>query len=361
VAHQNAQEARQLAQQRFSHQLLLQQIQNKINQALAIEDEARKRSELSRLHQKQKVAFERELALDAEQHTAAWQALALANAARKREAERMLEWDEQIALARQRALLRAETLKDAGNSAEAEQINQKIEALRRSGAQAESIAQSEKLLRTIEADGKHTRQTQQIALEAEQHRHTLRQQEQEAQWQQELRRLDHERAQKSTQLTHEAELARIEISRVETIGAMSDSAKVALAAGPNAAALADIMKTQLHAGMSPQQLSALANVVGATNSVTPAEAARQAEQRAAHERTLRDADLERDQRHQLNLLAMQNDVNKTALVSQSALGTGVAQAGKQVHLHQGARCCANGHLAKPTDKFCAECGAALVP
>lgn len=359
IAQQGASEARQVAQQRFSHQLLQQQIQNKISQALGIEDEARKRAELARLHQKQQDAANRERQIEEEHHKAQWQALALTNAAHKREAERIAEWEDQLALDRQRELLRADAVKDAAGKAEVEEINQKIEGMRRTGAQAESIAQYEKLLRTIEADGMHQRQSQKIELEAEQQRQVLRQQEQEAQWQQELRRMDHLRDEKYAQHAHEAELARIEIARIESIGAMSDSAKVALAAGPNAAALADVMKTQVHAGMSAQQLAALSGVVAATNSVTPAEAMRQAQQQIEREQARRDAEVDKDRRHQLDLLNLQNDVNKAALRSQSDLGTGVAQAGAQVRNHPAPRTCPNGHRAGPNDKFCAECGAAI--
>ena len=192
-------------------------------------------------------------------------------------------------------------------------------------------------------------------LEAEEQRHAQQRLSQEAAWQQELRRLEHDREEKYAQYAHVADLARLEITRVESIGAMSDTAKVALAATPNAAALADFMKTQIHAGMSPQQLAALSGVVAATNSVTAAEAARQAQERVDHERSHRDAELDKDRRHQLDLLGVQNDVNKTALTAQSALGIGVAQASAPAPV----RLCPNGHRAAPTDKFCAQCGAAI--
>ena len=359
IAQQGATESRQLAQQRFSHQLLQQQIQNKIAQALNIEDESRKREELARLHQKEQAAGARELELDAEQHKARWQALALSNIAHKREAERIADWEDQLALDRQRELLRADATKDATGKADVEEITQRIEAMRRTGAKAESIAQYEKLLRTIEADGMHARQVQQIELDAEQKRHTLRLQEHEAQWQQELRRMDHLREEKYAAQNHEAELARIDIARAESIGSMSDSAKVALAAGPNAAALADVMKTQVHSGMSPEQLTALVGVVGATNSVTPGQAAQQAQQQLEREQARRDAEVDKDRRHQLDLLGLQNDVNRAALARQAELGVGLAQAGGQMRSQPASRACPNGHRANPNDRFCAECGAAI--
>lgn len=348
LSQQQAAEARQLAQQRFSHQLLQQQIANKVAQAMLIEDETRKRAELARLHDSEQTATRRQADIEAEEHKNKWQALALVNAAHKRETERMQEWEDQVALERQRELLR-------GGSLLAEEANQKLEAMRREGAQAESIAQYEKLLRTIEADDMHSRQAQQLTLEAEDARHTHKRQAQEAEWQHELRRLEHEREDKFAHLAHVADMARIEIARVETIGAMSDTAKVALAAAPNAAALADYMKTQVHAGMSPQQLAALAGVVGATNSVSAHDAARMAQEHGQQERARRDAEVDKDRRHQLDLLNLQNDVNKAALASQSELGIGVVEATRSPVL----RHCANGHAAQPGDRFCAQCGAAL--
>ena len=348
LSQQQAAEVRQLAQQRFSHQLLQQQIANKVAQAMLIEDETRKRAELARLHDSEQTATRRQADIEAEEHKNKWQALALVNAAHKRETERMQEWEDQVALERQRELLR-------GGSLLAEEANQKLEAMRREGAQAESIAQYEKLLRTIEADDMHSRQAQQLTLEAEDARHTHKRQAQEAEWQHELRRLEHEREDKFAHLAHVADMARIEIARVETIGAMSDTAKVALAAAPNAAALADYMKTQVHAGMSPQQLAALAGVVGATNSVSAHDAARMAQEHGQQERARRDAEVDKDRRHQLDLLNLQNDVNKAALASQSELGIGVVEATRSPVL----RHCANGHAAQPGDRFCAQCGAAL--
>ncbi len=361
IAQQGANETRQLAQQRFAHQLLQQQIQNKISQALGIEDEARKRAELARLHQRQQAASARQAEIEAEQHKAQWQSLALTNAAHRREAERIAEWEQELALDRKRDLLRTDALKQAGGQAQVEEVTQKIDALRRGGASADSIAQHEKLLRTIEADGIHTRQAVQLELDAEQARHALRQQAHEAEWQQELRRMDHARDEKYAQQAHQAELARIEIARVESIGAMSDSAKVALAAAPNAAALADVMKTQVHAGMSAQQLAALSGVVAATNSVTPQEAVRVAQQQLEREQARRDSEVDKDRRHQLDLLTLQNDVNKAALKTQSELGIGVAQHVVPASVAAAPRTCANGHLAGPNDRFCAQCGAAIAP
>jgi hypothetical protein len=110
-----------------------------------------------------------------------------------------------------------------------------------------------------------------MALEAEARRHALRRDEQEAQWQQELRRLEHERAAQAARHAHAMELARLEIARAESLGAMADTAKLALAPAPNASVLADFMKTQVHATMRADQLAALSGVVAASHSPgTPA-------------------------------------------------------------------------------------------
>ncbi|UUZ54786.1 protein kinase [Massilia sp. H-1] len=52
------------------------------------------------------------------------------------------------------------------------------------------------------------------------------------------------------------------------------------------------------------------------------------------EQARRNLEVDKDRRHQLDLLNLQNDVNKAALKSQAELGAGVAQAGAQVRYHQ---------------------------
>ena len=299
TARQDAGNAQLLARQRFSHQLLQQQIQNKITQALSIEDETRKRAELARLHQSEREAQEYERALEREQQRSSVQSLALANAARQREAEREQEWEDQLALDRQRDLLRASGRADAG-------------------------AQHEKLLRTIEADALHTRKEQETQLDAEERRHALKAQENEAQWQHELRRMDR-------------------------IGGMDDTAKVVLAPVDNAALLADVLKTQVHATMSAGQLEALGGM-------NPLDAARLADERVQQDRARRAQEMDKDRQHQVDLIKLQNDVNKAALSTQSQLGIGVAQVRGALPL---SRTCPNGHLAGPLDRFCAQCGAPL--
>jgi hypothetical protein len=367
VLQQTAAEQRQLAQQRLSHQLKQQAIENQIAQALLIEDESHKRSELAALRQQEKDEKARELQIEAEAHAARIQGMTLAHAARRREAERVQEWEDQLALARQRELLRGAAVKDASNSVEVAEINQKIEDLKRSGAQADSIAQYEKLLRTIEADGIHARQNQANAkqamldeLAAEEQRQIIKQRDHEAAWQRELKKFEHERA---AALTTQQSTQDHEIRRLETMGRLSDMALAAVAAPSNAEAVTQIMKMQIQGGMSAEQIQALSQVVAAEQGVTPVEAARMAYERVLEERAHRDAELDKDRRHQVDLLNIQNTASASALTTQSQLGIGVAQAGAPAAVSPVVHRCANGHVVPPgreRDKFCADCGAPIV-
>ncbi|WP_229258444.1 hypothetical protein [Duganella rivi] len=294
VLQQTGAEQRQLAQQRLSHQLRQQAIENQIAQALQIEDESHRRSELAALRQREKDEKARELQIEAEAHAARIQGMTLANAARRRELERVQEWEDQLALARQRDLLREDAVKDAANAVQVAEINQKIEDLKRSGAHADSVAQYEKLLRTIEADGIHARQNQanvkqamldQIA--AEEQRLMLKQREQEAAWQHELRKLENERA---AALNLQQSQQDHEIRRMETVNRLSDLAIAAVAAPSNVEAVAQIMKLKIQGGMTPEQIQALAQVVAAEHGVSPLEAARLAYERLLKEREPRDAE-----------------------------------------------------------------------
>jgi hypothetical protein len=304
LARQDAAQARTVAAQRFTHQLLQQQIRNKIEQARGIEDAARQRAELARLHAAEEDAARRARELEAEEHAGRLKLLELANAARRRGAERALEWDDAQGAARLRAAERAE-------SVDVETVRQRVEALRRDGTQADALAQHEKLLRTIEADAA----LQRVALDGEQARAALR-----------ADALAAERAH--------------ELRRMEALGAVDDATKLVLAGETNAALLADVLKARTQAGMSAEQLAALTSP-------------RLADELVERERARRDAELERERRHQLELLALQNDVNKTALATQAQLGTGLvagAAALAQACRHAG---------AQPGDRFCGTCGAPL--
>jgi hypothetical protein len=321
VAQQDAAQSRAVAQQRFAHQLLQQQIRNKVEQAMGIADASRQRSELLRLQAAEQAAARRLEEIEAEEHAGRLKLLQLENAARRREAERVLEWEDAQATAR-------------------------VHTIQREGAGHDALAQHEKLLRTIEADTLAARSQQQVALVAR-----------EAEWQQELRRLAQEAEREGARRAHELDLARIEIARAEALGVLDDSTKVAVAAPANAALLAEVMKTRVHAGMSAEQLAALAGVVGAGNADAWRLAREQTAEQVDQERARRDAQQERERRHQLELLALQNDVNKTALASQAQLGAAVAAPLAGALAGAVAACAHAG--ARHGDRFCGSCGAAL--
>jgi hypothetical protein len=310
VAQQDAAQSRAIARQRFAHQLLQQQIRNKIEQARGIEDASRQRTELARLHEAELAAAQRAGEIEDEDHAARVKLLQVEHEAHRREAERVLEWQEAQAANRL--------------SLDAEQVRQQLETLRRGGAQQDAVAQHEKLLRTIEAE----------ALAARNEREADR----------ELR-------------AHELELARAQIERAQALGGLDDAAKLALVDPANAALLADVMKTRVHAGMSAEQLAALAGVVGAGN----VDAWRLAQEQVSEERARRDVQEERERRHQLELLALQNDVNKTALASQAQLGAGLAGslAGSLAGALAGTVKVCSHASAHQGDRFCAACGATL--
>jgi hypothetical protein len=298
VAREDAAQARTVAAQRFAHQLLQQQIRNKIEQARGIEDAARQRAELARLHAAEEDAARRAREIDAEEHAGRLRLLELANAARRRSAERSLEWDDAQGAAR-------------------------IDSLRREGTQADALAQHDKLLRTIEADAALARSAQQVALEGDAARAEL-------------------------QAAHLAAERAHELRRMESLGAVDDATKLVLAPAPNAALLADVLKVRTQADMSADQLAAQA-------SISPQEALRLAEDHVARERERRDAELERERRHQLDLLTLQNDVNKTALATQAQLGAGLVAGAAALAAGQSCR-----HAdAQPGDRFCGTCGAPL--
>lgn len=213
AAQQDAAQARQLATQQFTQRLVQQQVRYKIDQALVIEDETRKRNELVRLHAAEQALHRQQRELDEERHRGALQSLQLQNAAFKREVERVQEFEEQMARSRAR------------------EVERKVE-------NADALAQHEKLLRTIEAEGKHLRVARDVELEAEQRRAAITQQSKEAEWQHELRKMEQERISQAARFQHE-------IARVQAFAAADDSTRLALAPEANATALSEYLKVKV--------------------------------------------------------------------------------------------------------------------
>ncbi|WP_343027349.1 hypothetical protein [Massilia sp. MP_M2] len=299
-AQQEAQHARQSAQQRFSQQLLQQQIRHKIDGARLIEDATRQRAELVRLRESEAEAARRMRDIDEAEYQARYQGVTLANEARLREAGRTQAWED-------------------------EQARQRIEGARRGAGKLDAEAQQDKLQRTIELEALQARSLQDVTLHADEHRAGLGE------------------AARAGERAHEIALARLAMERAAALGAMDDTAKLALADAANAVVLADYLKTRVHADMDADQLTALAGVAGAAK-VDLGEAARAAAQLVRDEQARREHEVDKDRRHQLDLLTLQNDVNKAALQAQA----GVA----------GARQCVRGHALQRDDRVCATCGGA---
>jgi len=259
VAQQDARQSLAIARQRFSQQLLQQQIRYKLDQAALIEDAARRQAELVRLRASEEDAARRAREIDEQEHLARHQSLVLANAAHRREAERLQEWED-------------------------EQARQRIESTR-------TGQQQDKLARTIELDARQARALQDVQLDAEERRHAL------------------------------------ELRRLEAFAAMDDTAKLALAAAPNAALLNDFMKTRVHANMDAEQLGALAGLADAGKLSTG-----EAQQLVRDEQARRELEVDRDRRHQVALLATVNGASRQ---------------------------CAHGHPAREGERFCAACGASI--
>lgn len=257
AAQRDAHQQHTLARQQFMHQLERQQLRFRISQAQELEDAAHQRGELAALHEASRALQAHGEALERERRNAALESLRLGHRARLRQAERELEWEEQQGLARLAVLARGEALADERSREDIEQVTQRIAAVRRDGERADALAMHERLLRTIEADTLHLRAQQGLALEAQAQRHRQKMEEQETAWQRELQLRAHD------------------IARMQALDRTADATKLVLAGAANAQALADYLKTQVHAGMSAGQLEALsgsaaaARAAGGPPAITP--------------------------------------------------------------------------------------------
>ena len=64
--------------------------------------------------------------------------------------------------------------------------------------------------------------------------------------------------------------------------------------------------------------------------------------------------MDKDRRHQVDLLTLQNEVNAAALGAQAGVAASIGAASMGANVR-----CAQGHPARAGDRFCASCGAAL--
>ncbi len=208
-------------------------------------------------------------------------------------ARRSREIDEEEHVARHQVLALANTARRR----EAERLQEWEDAQAGIAIEtARSKAQQDKLQRTIALEAMQAREQQGVTLEGEERRHALR------------------------------------LAELDAFAGMDDTAKLALAAAPNAELLNDFMKTRVHATMDADQLAALAAVVGA-GKLTPDEAL----ELVAREQARRDGEVDKDRRHQVALLAAQ---------ANAVAGVAAPQ-------------CRHGHAMRDGDRFCGTCGAPL--
>jgi hypothetical protein len=269
VLQQTAAEQRQLAQ-RLSHQLRQQAIENQIENALRIEDEAQRRQGTAGLARTGKSGKTARAGDRGGSPSAAAASLTLASLAQRREGRAGAGMGRPAGTGAPARVMRADAVKDAGNAVEVAQVRQRLEALQRDGAAAEALAQHEKLLRTLEADQLHTRQQQASAKQAMQDQLAIEEQ----------RQLQPARA--GTAVAAGIAQARSgqgrtlrcagraitvllaqqshELARMDAMHRISDTAKLATAAGPNVQALAQVMGLQIQAGMDAGQIHAHAQV-----------------------------------------------------------------------------------------------------
>jgi hypothetical protein len=125
-----------------------------------------------------------------------------------------------------------------------------------------------------------------------------------------------------------------------------------VAAAPNAAVLADYLKTRVHAAWMPTSWRRWPGwwPPAARHA---SDAARWRRRRSSANGCGATIEVDKDRRHQLDLLALQNDVNKAALATQSALGVGRWRGAPAGAVH------APWPPGAPGDRFCGACGAPL--
>ncbi len=326
-----------LLEQQHAAQLLQQwQGQQQLAHIEQIGNEQIRRAEMARLRLAQEQQYQHEQQLQAQMQQARLQGFALEREARANEAQRILNWENEVARQRQRELLRSDEVRDTEHQLQVQAIEQKILDLQRLGGQADAVAQQEKLLRTIDAQAALAQQERsakkalrQDELDAEERLSILREQAQEAEWQRRL---------KLEEQNHQQRLARF-----AALNEVSDFSKVALADLPNAALLADILKTQLQAGMSAEQIKA-----------GQGKAASEAVAQAVQEE--REWQNERSRQERDHVLAMLQ-VSRTGQIAPAPMPVLPVLPAQTV---LSIRTCHIGHVNLPAAKFCTECGAPLV-
>ena len=346
IARQTAREQLALQQQRFAlqiAQLQQQQAQERERAAQelqldAIEREANRRAAQTRQAKAQAHAEQCEQQLRSQQQQTRHILLQLQLEAKQREAALLADWEQQLQLQKQRALLREDALQDANQSVKLADLAEQAERFSRTGEQANTLLQQEKLRATLALQEQFQqqqlaqhKQKQAFELDQREREMRIRQQEQELIWQRQSQQAEREQQERSARWQAEQEqqlaLARLEMTRMGVMGNLNDMAKLAVAPAANAALIAEVMKTQLHANMQASQISASQGGLDAN----------QVEQKLTQERNWRENLAEQERQHQLALLGLQ---------------TAGANAGLS-------KLCLQGHRNVATAGVCVEWGGAL--
>ncbi|PXX45201.1 hypothetical protein [Undibacterium pigrum] len=341
-----AKEAAQLMQQKIQHQLQKFQFEHETAQAGLIADQEQQKVQTELLRQKQSQLARREQELEDEEQKNRLILISIEAEARAREFQRMQAWEEELQQQRKRGMQREDSIQDVETEFKLSQVQEKIQAIRRSDEQADAMVQHEKLLGTLKAHALFEQQNQQqqhqatlASVEVETLRQQLRQQEDERRWKKELQQAEAERADKFARLSlereqrqaeqaHDALLARIAIERMNAIANFSETGKIATADPANALALAEIVKVQAQASLTTEQIlamqagssehaaHAMSAMASAQQGMTWEQAVKLLQERIQDERSQREAEQQR--RHEIDLSMAQNMLSRVAPTAQAS-------------------------------------------
>lgn len=338
-------EAAQLMQQKIQHQLQKFQLEHEFTQASLIADQDQQKLQTELLRHKQNQLTRREQELEDEEQKNRLILVSIEAEARAREFQRIQAWEEELQQQRKRGLQREDSISDIDAELKLSQVQEKINGIRRGDAQADAMVQHDKLLGTLKAHALFEQQNQQhqhqaalASVEVETLRQQLKQQDDERRWKKELQQAEAERADKFARLSlereqrqaeqaHDALLARIAIERMNAIANFSETGKIATAEPANALALAEIVKVQAQASLTPEQILAMqagssehaalamSAMASTQQGMTWDQVLKMLQERIQDEREQREAEQKR--RHEIDLSMAQNAGNRAAPIAQA--------------------------------------------
>lgn len=284
LAQQEARENLALMRQRFALQIASLQRQQQLARIAEIADaKARHRAQQRAAQAEQQVQL-CEQQWQAQRLQAKRALMQLHIDTRLQEARRTQQWQEQLQNQKEREILRNDEIQNS------QVQHDKLRATL--ALQAQFNEQQLKLAQQRD-------QQQRLAeLDAQERSMQIRQAEEAQQWQRQqesdIRNQEARFAQWQHEQAHALELARLEMTRLGVLANMSDMGKLAVANTANASLLADVMKTQIHASMQAEQISAS---VGGVSAV-------QMQDKINEERAYREALAEKERAQQLALIGL---------------------------------------------------------